>query len=428
MITQEMNDLLTGVGANTRAGNLLRRYWVPVAGSSEIRSPGVKHIRVLGENLVLFRNQTGGLGLITERCPHRGCSLLYGIPEADALRCPYHGWLFDGSGECLEQPAEPPASKFKERIRTQAYRVQEMGGLVFAYMGPDPAPVLPPFDLFVVEQAIRTIGRTVLPCNWFQIMENSLDPTHVEYLHGRFGDYSLERAGEPPTVGVAKHHLKVGFDEFEYGIIKRRIVEGMTEEDDEWTVGHPIIFPYMLRVGRGCWSQFQIRVPIDDESTLIWWYSVIEGSGAVTFDQAMEDVPVHEVPYLDESGKFLVTTFEGQDMMAWVSQGRIADRTTENIATADKGVAMLRRVLLREIEAVEKGDDPLGTLRRSPDDAWITIPQSREGFFQNADSATLDILRQPGIKTSPIVDRLVSAYVGATQEMFASGAAARAAH
>ena len=212
MITREMNALLTQVGADTRAGNLLRRYWVPVAGSSEIEPAGVEHIRVLGEDLVLFRTEDGSLGLIAERCPHRGCSLLHGIPERGALRCPYHGWLFDGTGACLEQPAEPPTSKFKERIRTQAYEVREMGGLVFAYMGPAPAPLLPPFDLFVIEPAIRTIGRTMLPCNWFQIMENSLDPTHVEYLHGRFGDYSLEQAGEPPTFGVAKHHLKVGFD------------------------------------------------------------------------------------------------------------------------------------------------------------------------------------------------------------------------
>ena len=192
----------------------------------------------------------------------------------------------------------------------------------------------------------------------------------------------------------------------------------MTEDDDEWAVGHPIIFPYMLRVGRGCWSQFQIRVPIDDENTLVWWYSVIEGDDDGACDQSTNDVPVHDVPYLDESGDFLVTTFEGQDMMAWVTQGRIADRTTENIATADKGVAMLRRILVREIEAVENGDDPLGTLRQAPEAARITIPQSRDGFFQNADTASLDILRQPGIRTSPIVDQLVSVYVAATTEQF----------
>ena len=409
MISAEVNDRMTRVGPGTPAGNLLRRYWMPVAGSSELPGAGTKKVRLLSEDLVLFKDQSGQLGLIAERCPHRGCSLLLGIPETDSLRCPYHGWLFDKDGACLEQPPEPRDSRFKDRIVTTTYQVREMGGLVWAYLGPDPAPVLPPFDLFVQPNVVRTIGRTLLPCNWLQIMENALDPVHFEYLHGLFGDYMFALRGEQPLVNAVKHHLKIGFDEFEFGIIKRRVVEGTTEEDEAWRVGHPMVFPNILRVGQGPWSQFQIRVPVDDEHTQILWYSVIEGVDPDEPEQA--SVPVYPVPYLDEEGNFLAHTLEGQDMMVWVSQGPIADRTIENVTTSDKGVLMMRRVLLREIEAVEQGRDPMGLIRDEAKYRRIDLPQERHMFFKNADSAELHILRQPGIRHSPIVSRIVDVYV-----------------
>src|SRR5829696_3085732 len=189
MLTREANERLTQVGPGTPMGNLLRRYWHAVAATAELDKEPVLAVKLLGENLALYKSPNGDLGLMAERCPHRGASMVYGIPEDDGLRCPYHGWKFSEEGVCLEQPAEPENSTFKHRVRIPAYPVQEMGGLIWAYLGPAPAPILPKFDLFVRDDIKRSIGITVLPCNWVQMMENSLDPVHLEYLHGMLTNY-----------------------------------------------------------------------------------------------------------------------------------------------------------------------------------------------------------------------------------------------
>ena len=143
MLTREANERLTRVGPGTPMGKLLRRYWHPVATVARTRRRAGPAVTLLGENLALFRCDSGELGLVAQRCPHRGASLAYGIPEDDGLRCPYHGWKFDGGGQCLEQPAEPADSTFKDRVQIPAYPVQELGGLIWAYLGPEPAPLLP---------------------------------------------------------------------------------------------------------------------------------------------------------------------------------------------------------------------------------------------------------------------------------------------
>jgi 5,5'-dehydrodivanillate O-demethylase len=252
MLHPDLNERLTRVGAGTPAGDLYRRYWLPVATESDVAANPVKRVRLLGEDLVLFRTEEGELGLVTERCPHRGASLGYGFPDGPGLRCPYHGWQFSPRGECLEQPNQAPDSpQLRERSRIRGYPVRALGGLVFAYLGPDQAPALPLLDLFAAREGpgrFRDIGYAVIPCNWLQIMENSFDPTHVEWLHGRLYNYHLERAGEEPTI-LGGHHIKIGFDLVDYGIIKRRLREGQTEEDEEWKVGHPVYFPHILKVG-----------------------------------------------------------------------------------------------------------------------------------------------------------------------------------
>src|SRR5438067_6473234 len=177
MLTQEMNERLTRVGPGTPMGDLLRRYWHPLATSTELAREPVLAVKLLGENLALYRTDRGELGLVAQRCPHRGASLAYGIPENEGLRCPYHGWKFSPTGDCLEQPAEPAESSFKDRIRIPAYPVQELGGLIWAYFGLDPAPLLPRYDLLVREDLDREIGITRLPINWLQIMEYSFDRT-----------------------------------------------------------------------------------------------------------------------------------------------------------------------------------------------------------------------------------------------------------
>lgn len=378
MLTREANDRLTRVGPGTPMGNLLRRYWHPVATVFELDTEPVQSVRLLGENLALYRNESGALGLVAERCPHRGASLVYGIPEDDGLRCPYHGWLFSSEGRCLEQPAEPASSTFHNRIRIPAYPVQEMGGLIWAYLGPQPAPLLPRYDCFVRRDLDRDIGVTRLPCNWLQAMENSLDPVHTEYLHGHFSNYIQKRQGQPPAMAV-RHHERIGFEIFEHGITKRRVLHGDAADADGWKIGHPILMPNILAVGTTIRPNIQIRVPIDDTNTLHYCYL---GSLRETEADPLDAMTVHGIDWRHENGRFTVESTIGQDMMAWVTQGPISDRTTERLGTTDKGVILYRSLLLEQSERVERGEDPLGVIRNPAENEVIRL--NLEGPAHNA--------------------------------------------
>src|SRR5215213_5557608 len=172
MISQEDNERLTQIKAGTPVGDLLRRYWYPIAAVSELARHPTKSVKVLGEELVLFKDPQGKLGLIDAYCAHRRANLVYGMPEADGLRCPYHGWMYDRAGQCVEQPFEETLHKcFKEKIKLTHYLAEELGGLIFGYLGPQPAPLVPRWDLLVEEQHWREIGYTMTGCNWLQTVE-----------------------------------------------------------------------------------------------------------------------------------------------------------------------------------------------------------------------------------------------------------------
>lgn len=401
MLTQEKNDLLTQVGPGTPMGALLRRYWWPIATHDMVGRIPIKR-RLLGEDLVLFRDAKGRLGLLAERCPHRRASLTLGCTEDDGLRCGYHGWLFNTEGECLDQPGEPADSTFKDRIQATSYKVRELGGLVFAYMGPDteesPAPPLPRYDLFVMADSWRDIAHAELPCNFLQIMENSVDPHHVEWLHGRYGSFLKELAGEPPLPVVTKKHVKVAFEVFEHGILKRRVLEGQTEEDEDWKVGHPLVFPGMLRVGSGGLATFQIRVPIDDTHTWHVWYQCYTPGGAVP---EQESIPTYQVPLTDETGEYLRDYVDGQDITAWVTQGAIADRTQEHLGRSDLGVITLRRLFAEQIDAVAEGEDPICTYRDQDPEGQIDLPMEKNKFG-SAEEFRAMWLSESSIRYSPI--------------------------
>jgi 5,5'-dehydrodivanillate O-demethylase len=382
MLHRDKNEAFTRVGPGSPAGELLRRYWYPIAAVSELDADPVKKVRLLGEDLVLYRDGRGTLGLIAELCPHRRASLAYGIPEQDSIRCPYHGWAFDSTGACVEQPAEPSVSTFKDRIRTTAYAAQELGGMVFAYLGPQPAPLLPNFDLFVWKGVLRSVGQALVPCNWLQIMENSVDATHVEWLHGRFFGYVLEKqrpGGAQDVRHFSKHHVKTGFDVFEWGIIKRRVLEGQTEEDDDWAIGHPLVFPHMLRVGSSGRHTFQIRVPVDDTHTMHYWYNCYLPDDGVELP-SQDSIPMYDVPFREQDGKYIVDFVDGQDIMCWVTQGDIADRSLEHLGTSDKGVILLRNLLSEQIELVRQGADPMGVVRDPDQNRLIELPQEENKF------------------------------------------------
>jgi 5,5'-dehydrodivanillate O-demethylase len=234
----------------------------------------------------------------------------------------------------------------------------------------------------VREDFTRSIGVTHLPINFLQAMENSMDPIHFEWLHAVYGNYVRKRQGKPPSMSPRRHE-QIAFDIFEYGIYKRRLLEGEDPAtSDDWITGHPIIFPYILAVGDKSRPSFQIRVPVDDTHTLHYWYHAeLRDPGLPP--QKSSEIPIYDVPYVHKNGRLVVETINGQDMMAWVTQGEISDRTTERLGTSDKGVILFRNVLLEQIEKVERGEDPLGVIRDpAKNEPYITI--AREGVALGA--------------------------------------------
>jgi 5,5'-dehydrodivanillate O-demethylase len=411
VLTAEQNDELTDIAPGTPMGELLRRYWYPVAFTRELEEFPVKHAKLLGEDWAVYKTVSGRYGIVPEACPHRRASLAYGVVESNGIRCPYHGWLFGLDGECLEQPAERDETNFRERVRVRAGKAQEMGGLVWAYVGPDteqtPAPELPRFDVFVMD-GVRDIGWADLPCNFVQIMENAVDPHHVEFLHGRYFQFMGQQHGFEAPASFAKKHVKVGFDAFEWGIIKRRVVEGATEEDDDWAVGHPLVFPYNMRVGGANIEQMQIRVPIDRTTTRFMLYSVHAPEGIDFPEQPL--VPDYQIPVFTDDGRHRTDYVEGQDIMAWVTQGAITDRTVEHLGRSDVGVTMLRRMFKAEMSKVENGEDPLGTIREPHD--RIDLPCEKNKFDAGPQFA-LDFIDMASSRFSPQADALKKLHITA---------------
>ncbi len=410
MLTEEMNRTLTGVGPGTPMGDLLRRYWYPLAFVRELDEWPIKKVRLLGEDFALWKAPDGDYGIIQEHCPHRAASLVYGVVEPEGLRCAYHGWLFDRGGRCLDQPAEPETSTFKDKIGAQTGVARSLGGMVWAYIGPAPAPELPRFDVFVMD-GVRDVGHSVLPINWLQIMENSVDPHHVEWLHGHFFNFLAQTSGFVMPSSFTKKHVKVGFDAFEWGIIKRRLLQGQTEEDDDWKVGHPMVFPYCMRVGGNGIDQMQIRVPIDDTHTWAMFYSTHNPPGLETYPEQLYPFD-YEYQWRDEKGAHIVDYIEGQDVMTWVTQGTVADRTAEHIGKSDIGVTMLRRMFRENMAAVKDGRDPLGVIREPHE--RIDLPCERSKFGSGAEFA-LQWIDRGSSRYSPQADMLKKLHIAAAQ-------------
>ena len=365
MLSQEQNDRLTRVGPGTPMGELMRRYWHPIAGSVQLDEENpTKEVRLLGEDLVLFRSTKGVLGLIEPSCAHRKANLSYGVPEPDGLRCAYHGWVYDETGACVDQPSEPAGSRFKDKVRLKAYKVEELGGLIFAYMGPEPAPLLPRWDI-LVWPGIRSTTSVMLSCNWLQCHENSLDPLHFQWLHRYYGGWVMNRrtpleqrdAWNARTLAKGDDHRKIGFELTEYGIIKRRLVGEDTEDAENWKMGHPILFPHILRNG----ATLQYRIPVDDTHTdhLVLSYRRLKEG-----EETNDVVPFENVSaYWPGTTRFRDDYVRGQDQTAWAIQGPICDRTTEHLGVTDVGLIMFRRLLDQQMRVVEDGGEPMNVHR-----------------------------------------------------------------
>jgi 5,5'-dehydrodivanillate O-demethylase len=403
-MTAEQNETLTRVGPGTPMGELLRRYWHPVATSKDLKDYPVKSVRILGENLTLYRDKRGRLGLIGQRCAHRRVDMKCGIPEEDGLRCPYHGWLYDGAGQCIAQPCEAPENNTQAEVNIGGYPVEELGGLIWAYLGPKPAPLLPRWDLFVVDNVFRQIGMTMLPCNWLQCQENSVDTVHIEWAHSRMGLYALELQGNTDPryharfARMGRRHTKIDFTRTDIGIQKHRLLEGESEDAEGWRVGHPLVFPNYVRIGQVGNSEFQIRVPIDDTHTWHLAYQVFFPGNAIKAPE-QDPVPTFDIPMMQLPDFVL-----GQDMMCWVAQGEIHDRTQEWLAATDKGLVMFRRLLMDQIKLVQAGGDPINTFRDPAKNQYLNLDLERRDAISSYIKGAVRYMNLGAL--SPMIDEL----------------------
>ncbi len=274
-----------------------------------------------------------------------------------------------------------PEARFKDRIRTKAYPVEAKAGLVWAYLGPSPAPLVPTWEPFTWKNGFVQIVFSEVPCNWLQCQENSIDPVHFEWLHGNWSRVLRGLDGpRPPT------HLKIGFDEFEYGFIYRRVLEGQSETSELWSVGRTCLWPNCLFTG----GHFEWRVPIDDEKTLsVGWFFDRVPNEMEPFEQAR--IPSWVSPIKDPlTDRWITTHIMNQDFVAWVGQGAVADRTQEHLGESDRGVIMMRRKLLEQTEIVLRGGEPKAVIRDVEANRCIALPIiDRERYIKGFPRATL---------------------------------------
>lgn len=365
MLTSRENERLTRVGPGTPAGELLRRYWqvlCPTKALHEGRDR--KRVRILGEDVVVVRDTDGAYVCIQERCPHRGASLYFGFLEPDGIRCCYHGWKFDcTTGACIERPFE--SARPPDGLRLRAYPVEQLGGLLFVYMGPpETKPLLPRWDVLARDDRPRQI--VVLPahrCNWLQIQENTADTTHLYWLHG----HRMKQLNGGVANQVSEYFCRpiVSYDwrACDWGIEKAMDYGGDRPEHATWP---PFIFPNILRTPEGPVEAMHFRIPIDDEHTRVVWVGLMPtGAGEIVPDEATPyseefDPPNFAIEHVS------LETFYGQDRVVWETQGVIADRSLENLGASDRGIVLFRRMLAEQIDRVERGEAPTVAVVRDP--------------------------------------------------------------
>lgn len=347
-------------GAGTPSGELLRRYWQPVALSSEATAIP-RNVRLLGEDLVLYRSLDGNPGLLEPRCCHRGASLFYGRVEEDCIRCPYHGWAFTADGICTDQPCEPDRGRNREKYRQPWYPVHEFGGVIFTYMGP-PAkqPAFPRYDIFEDvgdDEELHVVdhfafgGPNVGPCNWFQTHENAMDPYHVFILHNAMSGPQFDPRLEIwPDIDWQLHEGGVTSSQdrvLDDGTTLHRVTE--TRFPNIRVVATPTL-AYLGKTNNMSWAQ-----PIDDTQTRVFCILRIpKGSppqGLATYGP-------------EAKGWFDLTAAEHQlypgDYEMQMSQGVITKHSEEQLSSTDRGVSMVRRQWKQQLAAFEAGVDPVG--------------------------------------------------------------------
>lgn len=397
------NEKMTRTGPGTPAGAWMRSYWQPVALTEELEGPRpVVAVRLLGEDLVLFRDESGSLGLVDRRCAHRGADLSLGRLEDGGLRCYFHGWLFDGAGRCRETPAEPVGSTLASRVTLTSYPVRECNGVVWAYLGQGEPPNLPALDCFLAPAKYTFAFKGYLDCNWLQALEVGIDPAHASYLH-RFeqdddtGDAygkqfrNVSLGTDLPMTRILREYGRPEIlnARTEYGqriVALRRIDgEGRDGSATHVRITHQV-FPHGITIPlSAAMSITQWHVPIDDTSC--YWYAMFTSldqpvDRRTMREQRLEGITLPDYkPVRNRANQYLfdpeeqkTSTYTGlgqdinvHDQMAVEGQGLIHDRTREHLSRSDKAIVTYRRMVLAAIDAVAAGESPELLLKDTAD-------------------------------------------------------------
>lgn len=382
MLSQADNELLTRTGPGTRMGNLMRRYWLPALLSSELTGPDCSPLRVrlLGEDLVAFRDSTGGVGLLAEHCPHRGASLFFGRNEEldPGLRCVYHGWKFDRTGRCLDMPNQAAESDFKSRVTAIAYPCLERAGVVWTYMGPSDAhPEPPALEWALVPEDHVFVSKRLQECNYAQAMEGGIDSSHVSFLHS-----DMRAAGDTPS----GRYMRDTSPRFEIVDAPYGLLIGARREADAdhyyWRIT-PWLFPWYTIVPPYSDKPLvgHAWVPIDDESC--WTYSATWHPTRPLTAYELEEMRSgrthhpEKIPgtfrsvrnksndyLIDREAQRSARSYTGifgisnQDAAVQESMGSVCDRGREHLGSSDIAIIQMRRRLMEAARALERGVGP----------------------------------------------------------------------
>ena len=381
MLSKEENELLTRVGPGTPMGDMLRRYWLPACLTSELPEPDCDPVRVrlLGEDLVAFRDSNGRIGLVSEYCTHRGASLFFGRNEEGGLRCLYHGWKYDVEGRILDTPCEPADSTFKERVQQPTYPVHEAGDMVWAYMGPpEKLPAFPNFEWTLVPPANRSIAKMRADCNYIQSLEGTLDYAHAMILHSGWaimGTWEYDEWHRPTRDTAPTHELEDTPWGFYYAAISKHL-----EEPDrlKFVQAKSFALPFHSIMG----NMVHLFVPMDDEHN--WNYNIffdrmqsldhgdhlrrrhqeqgvdVNADGTRVRTLANNFLQDRAAMRAKRSYSGITGNGPNQDMAVLESMGPIYDRAREHLGASDAAVIHWRRRFLDALRAFEDGADPPG--------------------------------------------------------------------
>src|SRR5262245_11297757 len=372
MLSVEDNELLTRTNAGTPMGQLMRRYWLPALLSEEIPTPDGPPVRVklLGEDLVAFRDTHGRIGLLGERCAHRGTSLFYGRNEECGLRCVYHGWKYDVEGNVLETPAEPGDSDFRKKLHHTAYPTHECNGVVYAYLGPrDKMPLFPDYEWNQVPLEYSYVTKALLECNYLQGLEGECDSSHLSFLHRAMTNERNQLLYKSDTAPAYET------EDTDFGV---RLIATRTSDNQHYIRFSAFVMPVYGCVPAGRptneFEGYEIHTYVPADDTHCWRYDM-----GFRRDRAVRDDEVHRRKqikpdytrirnarnnYLQDRQMQKTVNFTGiedflnHDACATESMGPIFDRSKEHLGVSDKAVIAVRKFLLTAVKEMQSGKEP----------------------------------------------------------------------